>query len=254
MSENRISAVIITLNEEKRIKECLESLDFVDEIIVVDSGSSDNTVNICLKMGARVVSQEWLGFGAQKQFATEQSVNDWVLCLDADERISPELKSSILDAINNSKYSVYKMPRRNIFLGRWLAHGEGYPDYNIRLFKKDSAKWSNDPVHEHVVTNNETGTLKGDLLHNSEDGIADYLNKQNRYTSLQAELLFTSGKKIGAAKMVISPLVRFIKFYFFKRGFLDGIPGLIHVVIGCVNSFTKYAKTIELQRQQDNDK
>ena len=251
----QISAVIITLNEEGKLEDCLKSLDFVDEIVVVDSGSKDKTIIIAKKYGARIISQSWLGFGKQKQFAVDNAKHDWVLCIDADERVSPVLQNSIVNAVNNdNNQSAFNMPRRNKFMGKWLKHGEGYPDYNLRLFKKHYATWSDDAVHEHVIAINDSdlfdvGILIGDLMHESEDGIGDYLIKQNRYTTIQAESLFNRGKRFGFLRLVFSPCVRFIKFYVVRRGFLDGIPGFVHVTIGCINSFTKYAKTIELQKR-----
>ncbi len=246
--QTKISATIITLNEERCIRECLESLKFADEIIVVDSGSKDKTINICLEFGAKVIQQEWLGFGAQKQLAVEQTQHDWVFCIDADERVSEQLNSEIKHLKQQTEINpkAFNMPRCNRFLGRWLRHGEGYPDHNLRLFNRKFARWSDHSVHEHVITEETVGLLKGDMLHESEDGIFDYLQKQNRYTSLQAEAMIAKGKKGSVVRMLISPLTRFIKFYFLRRGFQDGVPGLIHVLIGCINSMIKYAKVIEL--------
>jgi hypothetical protein len=133
-------------------------------------------------------------------------------------------------------------------MGRWLRHGEGYPDPNLRLFHRGHARWSDDPIHEHIVTIEPVGRLDGDLLHATETTLADYLAKQNRYTSLQAERLHAQGKRVSAWRLVLSPLARFIKFYFLRLGFLDGVPGLVHIVIGCHNSFMKYAKLMQLSR------
>lgn len=245
-----LSAVIITKNEANKITACLESLGFCDEILVVDSGSSDETVSLCQQLGARVIYQEWLGYGAQKGFAVSRAAHDWVICVDADERVSEALRSSIESAIDNPAYGAYEMPRCNFFLGRWLRHGEGYPDYSLRLFNRNNAQWSDDRIHEKVVASVEVGRLSGDLLHESSETIEQYLNKQNRYTSLQAEDLVARGKKVTATKLLLSPLIRFIKFYVVRRGFLDGVPGMLHIAIGCFNSFSKYAKAIEL-RQRD---
>lgn len=246
MAKASVSAVIITLNEAPRIERCLTSLAFCDEIIVVDSGSEDGTQDICEKHGAKVIDQPWLGFGPQKQFAVEQAKHDWVLCLDADEALSDELMQSIQAFLQAPGVGACTMPRCNRFMGRWLRHGEGYPDISLRLFDRRQGYWSTDPVHEKVVFDGETFLLAGDLLHQSEESIAQYLNKQNRYTSLQAEALFEKGKKISGSKVFLSPLVRFFKFYFLRQGFRDGLPGFIHISIGCFNSFIKYAKTREL--------
>lgn len=244
----RLSAVIITRNAAAQLGTCLESVRFADEILIVDSGSTDATREIAQRHNARVLHQDWLGYGRQKQFAVEQAANDWVLCLDADERVSAPLAHRIQEALRKPDRFAYDMPRCNRFMGRWLRHGEGYPDPNLRLFHRGHARWSDDPIHEHVVTTEPVGRLAGDLLHETETTLADYLEKQNRYTSLQAERLHAAGKRAGAARLVLSPLGRFIKFYFLRRGFLDGVPGLVHIAIGCMNSFMKYAKLMQLAR------
>lgn len=241
-----LSAVIITRDAASQIKACLDSVSFADEVVVVDSGSTDDTTGIAERCGARVIRQEWLGYGAQKRFAAGQARNNWVLSLDADERVSAELRESIGHELASPRFSAYQFPRRNRFMGRWLRHGEGYPDWSLRLFDRRQANWSDDAIHEKVVSSGPVGRLRGDLLHESEHGIADYLAKQNRYTTLQAEQLYARGKRAGVGKLVLSPLFRFIKFYFLRLGFLDGVPGLTHIVIGCLNSFAKYAKLREL--------
>jgi glycosyltransferase involved in cell wall biosynthesis len=245
-----VSAVLITRNAENVLEACLESLAFADEIVVVDSASSDATVQIATRRGARVVQKEWLGFGRQKQFAVEQASNDWVLCLDADERVSAELAASIQAALAAPVSPVYRMARRNRFLGRWLAHGEGYPDWSPRLFNRLNARWSEDLVHEKVLYAATPGTLKGDLMHDSFDSLATYLERQNRYTTLQARQAFERGQTAGTTHLLLSPVVRFIKFYVLRLGFLDGVPGLLHISIGCMNSYLKYAKLIELHKAE----
>lgn len=243
-----VSVVIITYNEALRLAPCLQSVAFASEIVVVDSGSTDDTPALASQHGARVVHQPWLGYGAQKQFAVDQARHDWVLCLDADERVSDELRAAIQAVLAQPALSAYRMPRRNRFLGRWLAHGEGYPDYNLRLFDRRVARWTTDTVHEHVMTPQPVGTLHGDLLHESQESLEQYLAKQNRYTTLQAQRLFERGATSSVWRMVASPLLRFIKFYVVRQGFRDGVPGLVHIAIGCWNSFIKYAKLRELQR------
>lgn len=249
MARESLSAVLITRNEALRLTACLESLGFADEILVVDSGSTDDTVAIAERFGARVLYQPWLGYGRQKRFAVEHASHDWVLCLDADERVSPELRTSIEEALTHGRAKACRLTRRNRFLGRWLRHGEGYPDYVVRLFHRSHAQWSDDTVHETVLTDDTPLiTLHGDLLHESEMGLYEYLEKQNRYTSLQAEFLFRQGKRAGIVKLTISPLARFVKFYVIRLGFLDGIPGLAHILIGCFSGFAKYIKLRELHR------
>jgi len=243
-----ISVVLITKNAATQLEKCLQSCAFADEIVVVDSGSSDRTLAIASAYKAKVIHQDWLGFGPQKQFAVAQARQDWVLCLDADEWLSPELIHEIKTLLQKPTGHAWRFARSNKFMGRFLKHGEGYPDYSLRLFHRQHARWSDDLVHEYVIADGEIGTLKGDLMHESGEDIARYLEKQNRYTTLQAEALFQRGKKAGIGKLVFSPLLRFIKFYLVRQGFRDGLPGLVHISIGCFNSYIKYAKLIELHR------
>lgn len=246
-----VTAVIITHNEASNIERCLSSLsDVVDELLVVDSGSTDNTVEIATRCGARVINKEWLGFGPQKQFGVDAAKNDWVICLDADEWLSPELAESIRKIGEDPTLSAYILPRRNRFLGHWLRHGEGYPDYTLRFFDRRKARWRNDPVHESVEAEGPVKKLRGDLMHDSAPDLKNYLSKQNRYTSLQAEQMRASGKQFSLMRMVFSPLVRFVKFYVLRAGFLDGIPGLVHICIGCWNTSMKQAKLYALLRQE----
>jgi glycosyltransferase involved in cell wall biosynthesis len=249
-----LSVVLITHNAAAQLPQCLASVAFADEVVVVDSGSSDGTAEVAARYGARVVTKEWLGFGRQKQFAVEQAAHDWVLCLDADERVSPELAANLVRTLQAPAAPAYRMARCNRFLGRWLRHGEGYPDWSLRLFDRRHARWSDDVVHEKVICADSaraaTGTLAGDLLHESGENLERYLEKQNRYTALAAQELHRRGRRAGLAELALSPLLRFFKFYLLRLGFLDGLPGLVHISIGCMNSFMKYAKLIELHRMQ----
>ena len=244
-----LSVVIIAKNAAQQIGQCIDSVHFADEVLVVDSGSEDETRAIAAVKDCRVIEKDWLGFGQQKQFAVTQAKHDWVLCLDVDESVTPALADAIRLALQNDATKAYRMPRRNRFLGKWLAYGEGYPDWSLRLFHRQFASWSNDPVHEAVITTVEVGALKGDLLHDSADDVTTYLQKQNRYSSLHAEALFEQGVRAGYLKLFLSPLARFIKFYFLRLGFLDGGPGFAHVAIGCFAAFAKYAKLIELKNK-----
>ena len=248
MAQLPVTVAIIALDAAAQIEPLLASVAFADEILVVDSGSRDATCDIARRHGARVETHPWQGFGKQKQHAVALARHDWVLCLDADERVSERLAQSIREAIGNPRYRAYRMARRNRFLGRWLAHGEGYPDWTVRLFHRADAGWSNDDVHEAVLTTSEVGRLEGDLLHDSAEDIATYLGKQNRYSSLHAQALYRQGVRAGYGRLLASPLARFFKFYLLRRGFLDGGPGFAHIVIGCNNSFQKYLKLIELQK------
>ena len=237
LSRLALSLVVVAHDAGKELADCLASAAFASEAIVVDSGSRDDTVEIARRFGARVITQTWLGYGPQKNFAVAQAAHDWVLCLDVDERVSPELEA-------------YAMARRNRFLGRWLAHGEGYPDWNVRLFDRRHARWSEDVVHEHVVADGPVGRLDGDLLHASAESLDRYLAKQNRYTTLQAEAMHARGERFSAVRLVLSPLVRFVRFYVLRAGFLDGSAGLVHIAIGAFASFCKYAKLRALEQAE----
>jgi glycosyltransferase involved in cell wall biosynthesis len=239
-----LSAVLITHDAATQLLDCLPGLAFADEILIVDSGSTDDTRELAAQAGARVIAHPWLGFGPQKQYAVSQARHDWVLCIDADERVPAELADVIRATLAQPAYGAYAMPRSNFFMGRYLRHGEGYPDWSLRLFDRRRARWSDDVVHEKVLTQGPVGRIGGHtgLLHHSADSLAVYLDKQNRYTSLQAEMMLAEGRSASVLQMVLSPLLRFVKFYFFKGGVLDGVPGLVHIGIGCFNSFVKYAK------------
>jgi glycosyltransferase involved in cell wall biosynthesis len=243
-----LSVTIITRNAASQLEGCLASVAFAEEVLVVDSGSTDRTVELAARSGARVIAKEWLGFGPQKQFAVESAEHDWVLCLDADESLSEALRESIIAELKAPRGFVYAMPRRNRFLGRWLRHGEGYPDWSVRLFHRKHARWGDETVHEKVVTVQPVLRLRGDLLHDSAETLEKYLEKQNRYTSLQAEALHASGRRATLLQLVFSPSLRFVKFYVLRLGFLDGVAGLVHIAIGCMNTFNKYAKLKALER------
>ncbi len=244
------SLVIIARDAALMLPDCIASAPGADEVLVVDSGSRDDTVALAARLGARVIHQDWLGYGPQKRFAALQAKHDWILSLDADERLTPELLENIKQVLLAPDAAAYSLPRRNRFMGRWLRHGEGYPDWCARLFDRRRANWSADLVHEKLVVNGATTKLSGDLLHESEQGLSDYLVKQNQYTDIQSRLMCQSGKRSSLVKMLISPMVRFIKFYLMRRGCLDGVPGLVHILVGCWTVFLKYAKLYELNRKR----
>lgn len=245
-----ISLVIITRDAQDDIAACIASAPFVAEALVVDSGSADHTVEIARSAGARVLVQSWLGFGPQKQYGVREVACDWVLCLDADETVSPALARSVegLFAHGEPPHCAYAFARRNRFLGRWLAHGEGYPDWTIRLFDRRRARWSDDVVHERVLADGRVGRLDGDLMHASAESIERYVEKQNRYTTLQAGILHAHGERSSALAMAAAPLARFFRYYVLKLGFLDGAAGLAHIAIGAFASFLKHAKLRALDR------
>ena len=247
-----LSLVVITRDAAGDIADCIASAQFAGDAVVVDSGSRDHTVDAARAAGARVVQRDFIGFGPQKNFAVGQAAHDWVLCLDADERVSPELAASIraLFADGAPQAPAYRVKRRNRFLGRWLAHGEGYPDWNVRLFDRRRARWTDDAVHEHVVADGPVASLSGDLMHASAESIEDYVAKQNRYTTLQAQALHARGERAGLARIALSPLVRFLRYYVVKGGFIDGAAGFAHVSIGAFASFLKYTKLRGLEARR----
>jgi glycosyltransferase involved in cell wall biosynthesis len=239
-----LSVVVITRDAAPEIAECLACASFAAESLVVDSGSRDDTVQVARSHGARVIEHAWLGFGPQKNFAISEASHDWVLCLDADERVTPELAASIRTVFAGGipQSPAFAIGRRNRFLGRWLAHGEGYPDWNVRLFDRRVVRWSDDAVHERVHAQAPVQRLSGDLLHLSGESVDAYVAKQNRYTTIQAEAMHARGEHASAARLFLSPVARFLRFYLLKLGFLDGAAGFAHIAIGAFASFLKYAK------------
>jgi glycosyltransferase involved in cell wall biosynthesis len=237
-----LSLVVITRDAGAQLAACLDSARFAAEMLVVDSGSQDDTVEIARARGARVIVQQWLGFGPQRRYAVREAAHDWVLCIDADEQLSPELAIAINAALREPMHAAFRMARRNRFFGRWLRHGEGYPDWTVRLFDRRHAHWSDDAVHEHVLADGPVGRLDGDLLHASAESLDAYLAKQNRYTTLQAEAMHARGERATFAHIALAPAARFFRLYVIKLGFLDGAAGFAHVAISAFASFLKYAK------------
>jgi glycosyltransferase involved in cell wall biosynthesis len=239
-----LSLCIITRDAARELPGCLESARFAADIVVVDSASRDDTVEVAQRFGARVIEHPFEGFGVQKQFAVAAAQYEWVLCLDADERVTPELAEQIALVFtrDNPGASAFAVARRNRFLGRWLNHGEGYPDWNVRLFDRRWAHWSDDVVHERVIVDGHAARIGGDLLHASAESLSDYIGKQNRYTTLQAAALHRQGRTAGFAQIALAPVARFLRLYFFRLGFLDGAAGFAHIAVGCFGSFLKYAK------------
>ena len=246
-----LSLVLITRDAAHELVACIASASFATDIVVVDSGSADDTVAVAQRAGARVIEHAWEGFGPQKNFAVAQARHDWVLCLDADERVTLPLAAAIvaLFAQGLPPATAYALARRNRFLGRWLAHGEGYPDWNVRLFDRRRARWTPDPVHENVEAEGVVVRLDGDLEHASAESIEAYIAKQNRYTSLQAQAMHARGEHASAWRIAVSPLARFFRFYVLKSGWRDGIAGFAHIAIGAFGSFLKYTKLRALDAQ-----
>lgn len=251
----KISGVIITFNEEKFIENCIQSIiDVVDEIVVVDSFSTDKTKEICLKYGVRFIENPFEGFTTQKNFANNQAKYDYVLSLDADEALSDKLKKSILAVKKNLNYDGYSFNRLNNYDGKWIKHSNWYPDRKIRMFNRKKAIWKGkNNLHEVIVLNNPKshGILKGDLLHWAYESINEHYIKANDYATIAAKNSFerNPNKKIGTIKLLLSPFWKFFKNYIIKRGFLDGFEGLVICSFTAFGTFLKYAKTKELQQK-----
>ncbi len=242
----KISATVITFNEEENIKDCLVSLDFVDEIIVLDSGSTDRTEDICRSYPkVRFYQQNWLGYGGQKNRAAELASHDWILNLDADERISPLLMKEIVTA-DFKGFCAFRMARENYFGKKWVRHCGWYPDYTTRLYDRRSASFSLRKVHETLECSGPVATLRGNLLHFTYRNISDYLKRLDRYSSLAADEHYKKGHKTSLLRMLFSPPVTFVKMYLLRMGFLDGWVGFILSTLYSVYTFCKYAKLYEL--------
>lgn len=242
----KISATIITRNEEKNIAGCLASLDFVDEIIVVDSGSSDRTEELCrAHPKVKFFTQEWQGYGKQKNRAAELAAHDWILNLDADERITPALRKSIENA-DTATFTAARMARENYFGKRWIRHCGWYPDYTTRLYDRRKCAFSERAVHESLEHDGCVIILDGNLQHFTYADISDYLQRMDRYSTLAASEMHTSGTTIGSAALFVKPLATFIKMYIIRKGFLEGFFGLVLSMLYAQYTFCKYAKLKEL--------
>ncbi len=244
-----ISAAVITLNEENNIRDCLASLAWVDEIVVVDSLSTDKTRDIAESMGAKVIDQAFLGHVKQKQLAVDSCTYDWVIALDADERVTDPLRDEIVRLFSTTNESDlrpgYSVARKSFHLGRWIMHGGWYPDRNIRLFNRKSGHWTGTNPHDVIAIEGKAGHLKSALEHYVFSDLAHNVQTNNSYSSISAKILFEENKKPSFFKLLIKPPGKFIETYFVKRGFLDGMPGFIIAVGAAYSMFLKYAKLWE---------
>jgi glycosyltransferase involved in cell wall biosynthesis len=239
----KISATIITFNEERNLPRAIESLRCCDEIVVVDSGSIDRTVEVAEKLGARVIETPWRGYAGQKNFASESASHDWVLSLDADEALSEALESEIWQIKRNGpRHDAYTMPRLAQYLGRWIFHSGWYPDRKVRLFDRRRAKWVGDFVHESVKVEGSVGHLHANLLHFTCNSLSEHLKSMDSYTTLAAEQLIAEGRATPWTRLVFDPPWTFFQTYVVKRGFLDGTEGLAIAHMAALYNFLKYAK------------
>ena len=248
----KISATIITYNEERNIARAIESLRSADEIVVVDSGSSDRTVEIAGKLGAKVIEQPWLGYAAQKNYAAEQASHDWILALDADEALSESLEAEIWQLKKNGPaHDAYSMPRLAQYLGKWILHSGWHPDRKVRLYHRRKAKWEGEYVHESVVVNGSTGKFDASILHFTCQSLSEHLKTMDRYTTLAAEELVARNKKIGWRHLALDPAWTFFRTLILQRGFLDGTEGLAIAWMGALYQFLKFAKARNMRPGRD---
>jgi glycosyltransferase involved in cell wall biosynthesis len=244
-----LSVCIITYNEEENIQGALETVKWVDDIVVVDSHSTDRTVTIARAYTERVFVRDWPGFVAQKNFAVEQTRHAWVLNIDADERLSPALQEEIQRlCATGMQADAYYIPRRAYFLDCWIAHSGWYPDYKLRLFRKSQARWHGGDVHESVRVTGTVGYLHSDLWHYTYRDLAHNLQTIDRYSTFGAQQLFAVGKRAHWYDVTLRPALTFVRKYFLCQGFRDGYPGLFIAVLTSYSNFAKYAKLWELQR------
>lgn len=246
-----ISAVIITKNEEHNIEECLASVQWANEIVVVDAESTDGTVERAKRFTNRVIVRPWPGFGPQKNFGFQQANSEWILIVDADERVSVPLADELRTVLKRSSLGnlvAYRVPRRNYFYGRWVRYGGAHPDYQIRLIRKGLAHYNNVGVHENLIISGDIGTLQGWLDHYTERTIADHFRKFNLYTTLAAQEKGKTRTRVSWYHLTLNPLVVFLKTYIIKTGWKDGIRGLIFATFASMYTFVKYAKLWEARR------
>ncbi len=248
-----LSVIIITKNEAHAIGECLASISWADEIIVVDSGSTDDTVAICKSFGAKVTVTDWIGFGPQKNRALALATGEWVLSIDADERVSAALRQEIENAIANpSNNSAFRMPRLSSYCGQFIRHSGWWPDYITRLFLRKKGHISNDLVHEHVIVDGITASLSSPLLHISYINLEEVLEKTNRYSTDGAVMAYSRGKRSTLSSAVAHGMWAFIRTYILRCGFLDGKMGFILAVSNAETTYYKYLKLMLLEAEKNN--
>ena len=249
LKPEEVSAIVVCFNEEDNIRDCLESLRWCDEIVVVDSFSTDRTVEICRDYTDRIFQRQWNGYREQKAFAHSQSTREWVISVDADERVPPELRAEILEELSRhgERYDAFSVPRLVHYLGRWWWRGGWYPDYDIRVFRNGKARWGGQEPHERILVDGRLRRLKHPLHHYTYRDISDHLRQINRFTTVSSAELQKMGKRWRIMDQLFRPPFRFFRSYILKRGFLDGLPGLFVAATAAIYVFLKYAKLKELE-------
>ena len=242
----RVSVAVVALNEEERLRACLESVVWADELVVVDAGSSDKTVAIAREFTDRVLFRAWDGYGTQKNFALGQCQGDWILSLDADERVSEALRDEIRAVLEVEPAEAgFFLPRRNLFQGRWVRHGGLYPDWQLRLFRRGKGAFVERAVHESVRVDGPTGRLRAPLIHESYRSVADAVARLNRYSDLAAADLAAAGRGGSLVDLLGRPVWRFVSMYILRAGFLDGWRGLVLAWLHAHYVFLRAAKVRE---------
>lgn len=243
-----LSVIIITKNESAHIGGCLQSVAWADEIIVLDSGSSDDTVNLCRAVTNNVYETDWQGFGIQKQRALDKATGDWVLSIDADEIVTPELKAEIVQAMQTIDINGFEIPRLSNYCGRQMRHGGWFPDYVLRLFRRECGQFTNHVVHERIVVDGKIGRLNTPFLHDAFVDFEEVLHKVNTYSSLGAQLLHEKGVRSSLLKAIMKGWWTFMRTYFLKAAFLDGQQGLMLAISNAEGAYYKYVKLWALQQ------
>ena len=244
-----LSVIIITKNEASHIGRCLESVSWADEIIVLDSGSQDDTVSICRQYTDKVYETDWPGFGVQKQRALNKATGDWVLSIDADEIVTAELRAEIEQALQQNKFHGYEIPRLSSYCGRQMRHGGWWPDYVLRLFRRSAGHFSDAVVHEKIIVEGKVGRLISPFLHDTAVNLEEILRKMNSYSSLGAQMLYEKGVRSSISKAFFKGLWTFIRTYWIKAAFLDGHQGLMLSISNAEGTYYKYLKLMELQNK-----
>ncbi len=246
-----ITATIITKNEEAFIGTCLESLAWVDEIVVVDSGSTDNTLAVCRRYTDKIMVTDWPGPGAQRNRAAAMATGDWILAMDADESVPPPLRDEIIEVMKNPGDRVaFRMPRLSSYCGRYMRHGGWWPDHITRLYRKDRARFNTELLHEHMIADGPVGRLKNHLLHEAFENLEDVLEKVNRYSTDGAIVLHRRGRKSGISKALLHGFWSFFSTYVLRAGFLDGREGLMLAVSNAEGTYYKYVKLMLMQEKK----
>ena len=245
-----LSVIIIAKNEQASIRRCLESVKWVDEIVVLDSGSTDDTVSICGEYTAHVQQTDWPGFGAQKNRALDRATGDWILSIDADEWVTPELRHDIEQAVAQPQdLSAYRLPRLSSFCGRFMRHSGWWPDHVVRLFRRGAARFSDDAVHERVIVNGKTGTLREPLMHETFVDLDELITKMNHYSTLSAQDMQRAGRHTGLPMAVARAAWAFVRTYFLRGGFLDGREGFMLAVATAEGTYYRYVKLLLLRKK-----